>query len=202
MTETPTLICLLGSPRRRGNSDTLAAEVCRGFNEAGGTSRQIALSSLDLQPCNACDWCKTDHPDPEPCVIQDDMQRVYDEMLAASAILWATPIYSWAPTVEMKTVLDRQFAWGEYQSTHHARALAGRPVGLAVTYADPDPVSNGFYHCYHILRIVATASGGRVAGCVHGAAGDPGGIVHQPDVIEAARALGHKLFHLSPARSE
>jgi multimeric flavodoxin WrbA len=197
MTDAPSLVCLLGSPRRRGNSDTLAAEVCRAFEAAGGTSEQIVLTQLDLRPCNACDWCKTDHTAPEPCVIQDDMQMVYQRMLAASAILWATPVYSWAPTVEMKTVLDRQFAWGEYQSTRHARALTGRPVGLAVTYADPDPTSNGFYHCYHILRIVSEASGGHPAGCVHGAADDPGAIAQQPQVLERARELGRSLYALT-----
>jgi len=44
------LVCLLGSPRRGGNSDTLAQHVCRAFSEEGGAVEQIALSKLDLRP--------------------------------------------------------------------------------------------------------------------------------------------------------
>jgi hypothetical protein len=100
----------------------------------------------------------------------------------------------------MKVVLDRQFAWGDYQKTRHARALAGRPVGLAVCYADPDPATNGFYHCYHILKVVAEASGGRFAGCAHGPATDPGEILGRPDVLAQGRELGEKLYRLANER--
>jgi multimeric flavodoxin WrbA len=189
------LLCLLGSPRRGGNSDLLAAEVCAGFESAGGSVQTVALSELDVRPCTGCNGCVNDRP--ETCVIDDDMTDIYAHMLAADALLWATPVYSWAPSAQMKIVLDRQFAWGEYQNTRHARALAGRPVGLAVCYGDPDPATNGFFHCYHILKIVSEASGGRFAGCVHGPAGDPGEIHARPDVLAQGRGLGEKLYRLA-----
>jgi multimeric flavodoxin WrbA len=190
-----TLLCLLGSPRRGGNTDLLAAEVCRGFESQGGVTEQVPLSQLDLHPCTGCKACQQDRP--EPCILDDDMQMLYDKMLAASAELWASPVYSWAPTVEMKMVLDRQFAWGDYQNTRHAAALAGRAVGLAMSYADPDPATNGFTHAYASLRAVAMASGGAFAGCVHGPASARGDILQQPDVLHRARELGVKLFRMS-----
>lgn len=186
------LICLLGSPRRGGNTDLLAQAACRAFEEAGGEVETLVLSKLDLRPCTGCDWCKQQHD--RPCVIQDDMQRIYDRMLAADAILWGTPVYSWAPSVELKVVLDRQFALGDYQSTTWAAALAGRPVGAVVAYADPDPATNGFYHCYHIVRVVAIASGGRFVGCAHGAASNRGEIKQHPTALADAATLGRKLY--------
>jgi len=193
------ILTLLGSPRRGGNSDLLAAEVCAGFELAGGAAEKVALSDLDLRPCTGCNGCVDDRP--ETCVLDDDMTALYERMLAADALLWATPVYSWSPSVPMKIVLDRQFAWGEYQNTRHTRALAGRPVGLAVCYGDPDPATNGFFHCYHILKIVSEASGGRFAGCVHGPAGDPGEIRAHPDVLAQGRTLGEKLYRLAAERS-
>ena len=186
------LVCLLGSPRRGGNTDLLAQRVCDAFAARGGEVEQIALSRLELHPCTGCDWCKQEHE--RPCVIRDDMQMVYEHMLAADAILWATPLYSWAPTVELKIVLDRQFAWGDYQKTSHARALNGRPVGAVIAYADPDPATNGFYHCYHIVKVVAEASGGRFVGCAHGAASAKGEIAANSQALDAAYALGVKLY--------
>ena len=122
------------------------------------------------------------------------MQHVYERMLAADAILWATPVYSWAPSVELKIVLDRQFALGDYQRTTWAAALAGRPVGSVVAYADPDPATNGFYHCYHIVRVVAIASGGRFVGCAHGAASNRGEIQQHPTALIDAARLGRRLY--------
>jgi len=193
------LVCLLGSPRRGGNTDVLARQVCAAFAEQGGEVQELPLSRLELRPCTGCDWCKQEHD--RPCVIQDDMQMVYQRMLAADAILWATPVYSWAPTVELKIVLDRQFAWGDYQSTSWARALAERPVGAVVAYADPDPATNGFYHCYHIVRVVAEASGGRFIGCAHGAASARGEIAANRQTMDAAYALGVALYGEAARRS-
>jgi len=195
---TPSLLCLLGSPRRGGNTDLLAAEVCRGFESKGGTTEQIALSQLDLLPCTGCNACNQDRP--EPCVLDDDMRILYKKMLASSALLWASPVYSWAPTVEMKIVLDRQYAWGSYQNTRHAAALAGRPVGLAMCYADPDPATNGFVNAYNIFQIVIKESGGRLAGCVHGPGLNKGDILQHSQVLQRARELGVKLFDMSMTR--
>lgn len=88
----------------------------------------------------------------------------------------------------------RQFALGDYQSTTWAAALAGRPVGAVVAYADPDPATNGFYHCYHIVRVVAIASGGRFVGCAHGAASNRGEIKQHPTALADAATLGRKLY--------
>jgi hypothetical protein len=99
--------------------------------------------------------------------------------------------------VEMRIVLDRQYAWGDHQSTRHAAALAGRRVGLAICYADPDPPTNGFIHAYSILKAVAEASGGTFAGCVHTAASARGDVLQHPGVLQQSRELGMKLFHMS-----
>lgn len=193
------LYCLLGSPRRGGNTDTLAEHVCAGFQASGGEVDKVVLSRLDLQGCTGCGWCQTDHE--RPCKLQDDMQAVYEGMLAADAVLWASPVYSWAPTVELKKVLDRQFAWGDYQKTRHAKALAGHPVGTVLAYADPDPATNGFYHAYHIMRIVAEASGGEFIGCAHGPASNKGEILENAAVLAKARALGIALHLAASTRS-
>jgi len=190
-----TLLCLLGSPRREGNTDLLGTEVCQGFESEGGLTQRIALTQLNLHPCTGCHVCKQDRS--EPCILDDDMQMLYERMLAASALLWVSPVYSWAPTAEMKIVLDRQFAWRGYQNTRHAAALAGRPVGLAMCYADPDPATNGFVNAYSILKTIVEASGGTFAGCVHGAALDKGDILQWPRVLQQARELGAKLFRMA-----
>ncbi|MBC7255178.1 MAG: flavodoxin family protein [Chloroflexi bacterium] len=193
------LLCLLASPRRGGNSDILAAEACRAFEEAGGTAQKIILGSLNLHDCRGCDWCKTPHEVPYPCAQQDDMQRLYVAMTQADAILWATPIYYWSPAVSLKMVIDRLFCWGEWQPTRHAEALQGRPVGLVLAFADEDPASAGYIHAYSICKAAVESSGGVWAGCAWGVATDKGDIQKHPEALERARTLGAKLYTLAKA---
>jgi multimeric flavodoxin WrbA len=133
----------------------------------------------------------------EPCVLDDDMTDLYQKMLAAPALLWASPVYYSAPTAQMMAMVDRLFAWGDFQKTRHARALAGRPVALAFCYGDADPLTAGIFHAYHIMKVAVEASGGTVAGCVHGTADAKGDILKQPHLLEEARTLGAKIYRLA-----
>lgn len=200
MTSPLRLLCLLASPRRGGNSDLLAQEACQAFEAAGGSVEKIVLNTLDLHDCRGCDWCKTAHDVPNPCVQRDDMLSLYVKMTEADAVLWATPIYYWSPAVPLKMVIDRLFCWGEWQVTRHARALAGRPVGVALSFADEDPATSGYYHAYQICKAAVESSGGLWAGCARGVANDKGDILSDHEALARARALGAKLARLAQER--
>jgi multimeric flavodoxin WrbA len=195
-----TLLCLLASPRRGGNSDILADEVCRAFEQAGGRTEKVVLDRLELRDCTGCDWCKQPREGDEPCVLRDDMGTLYEKMLAADAILWATPVYYWSPAVALKTVLDRLFPWGDWQVTRHAKALDGRPVGAAISYADEEIATSGYYFAYQICKAAAECSGGRWAGSAHGQATDKGDIRQRHESLLAAEALGIKLHQWAAER--
>lgn len=192
-----TLLCLLASPRRGGNSDLLAEEACRAFEEQSGIVERIILDRLNLHDCRGCDWCKTPHKESEPCAQRDDMQKLYVKMTAADAVLWASPIYYWSPAVALKMVIDRLFCWGEWQTTRHAVALAGRPVGVVLCCADEDAATSGYYHAYQICKAAVESSGGVWAGCALGVATDKGDILKNPEALVRARTLGHKLAQLA-----
>jgi len=194
------LLCLLASPRRGGNSDLLAQEACQAFEGAGGVVEKIVLNTLNLHDCRGCDWCKAVHDLPNPCAQLDDMQTLYVKMTEADAVLWATPIYYWSPAVPLKMVIDRLFCWGEWQTTRHACALAGRPVGVAFSFADEDPATNGYYHAYQICKAAVESSGGLWAGCARGSATNKGDILANPQALALARALGAQLARLAGER--
>ena len=46
----PTVLVVLGSPRKRGNSALLAAQIASGAKRAGATIRTIFLQALQIQP--------------------------------------------------------------------------------------------------------------------------------------------------------
>ena len=48
------IMVVVGSPRKKGNSATLAAEVVRGAKGEGAKVETVFLHQLDIRPCTAC----------------------------------------------------------------------------------------------------------------------------------------------------
>lgn len=91
------------SPRKGGNSEILAEEFARGAAESGNEVEMITLRGKDLRFCAGCLACqKTGR-----CVIRDDAAEIMPKMKSADAIAFATPIYFYGMSGQMKTLLDR-----------------------------------------------------------------------------------------------
>ena len=91
------------STRKGGNSDMLATEFAKGAKEAGNEVDVVNLAGKKIEFCRGCLSCvKT-----QKCVIDDDAAEVRDKMLSADVIVWATPIYYYCISGQMKTMIDR-----------------------------------------------------------------------------------------------
>jgi len=97
------IVALSGSPRRGGNSETLLDSAVEGALSAGATVSKIVISELRIQPCENCGGCDRSGR----CVQKDDMDRIYDELSRADAIIVATPIFFGSVTAQLKAVIDR-----------------------------------------------------------------------------------------------
>ena len=91
------------SPRKGGNSETLADEFIRGAQEAGNSVEKITLYDKSIGFCKGCLACQTTRR----CVIRDDADAIAQAMLTADVIAFATPIYYYGMCGQMKTMLDR-----------------------------------------------------------------------------------------------
>ena len=98
------VVAFLGSPRPRGNTDTLAECVLEGAREAGCETRSFALRALKIHPCTGCGHCWKNG---RPCIFRDDGEKLYDAMAASDVFLFATPVYWYGPTAIMKAFIDR-----------------------------------------------------------------------------------------------
>ncbi|MFH1350797.1 MAG: flavodoxin family protein [Pseudomonadota bacterium] len=100
------IVGILGSPRKKGNTEILLDVAMEEARKNGVQFSKIPLRGKVIGHCNGCQKCmKTGK-----CVIKDDMQEIYQEMLDADGILWATPVYCWSMTSLAKTVMDRTYA--------------------------------------------------------------------------------------------
>ncbi len=99
-------IGILGSTREGGNTEILLDVALEEAQQNGDFTSKVILRNKVIAPCDGCMGCS---PTGE-CVIQDDMQEVYQGIREADAIIWASPVYYWSMTGLAKIALDRTFA--------------------------------------------------------------------------------------------
>jgi NAD(P)H-dependent FMN reductase len=187
-------LAFVGSPRKSGNTDVLVDEAIDAFCEAGGESEKVFLNSLHIHPCQGCGACSHADGLDSVCVQQDDMSELYQKMFSADVLLWATPIYMWSPTAQMKLFLDRLHPLGDYQNTRWRIALDGKPIGLIIVYAEPDPLDSGVFQTRDILRVVAEATGGHVPFAIHSTVGEKGQARHDAGLVQRVRTAAKALY--------
>lgn len=91
------------SLRENSNSDALAAQFGAGAEEAGNEVERISLKDKVLHFCTGCLACQKIGR----CVINDDANAIAEKVLHADVVVFATPIYYYEMSGQMKTLIDR-----------------------------------------------------------------------------------------------
>lgn len=98
------ILILTASPRKNGNSDTLAREFAGAAREKGHMVDIFRIADHEIHPCRACDGCWTDG---KPCVQDDGMRQLYPLLNQADVVAFFTPLYFFGMSAQMKLVIDR-----------------------------------------------------------------------------------------------
>jgi Multimeric flavodoxin WrbA len=96
---------LIGSPRKNGNTEMLADAFIAGAESAGHNITKISLHGKKISPCLNCDMCKR----AGRCVFDDDMTEIYKKLTETDVIVFATPIYFYNFSSQLKSVIDRMY---------------------------------------------------------------------------------------------
>ena len=97
------VLIISSSPRQGGNSETLAASFAQGVQEAGNQVETIYLREKQIGFCKGCLVCqKTGR-----YVIHDDAAEIAVKMHDADILAFATPVYYYSVSGQLKTMLDR-----------------------------------------------------------------------------------------------
>ena len=91
------------SPRVNSNSEALAKAFARGAQEAGHEAELISLRGKTVNFCRGCFVCQ----EKLRCVIRDDADAICQKALNADVLVFATPIYYYEMSGQLKTLLDR-----------------------------------------------------------------------------------------------
>lgn len=128
------VLAVVGSPRKRGNTDVLVEAVIRGATENGAEVEKVFLADLDVKPCDACDACRKSGR----CVVRDDMASLYEKLFASDAWVLGTPIYWWGPSAQLKAFVDR---WYAFSGDEERQRVDGKRAALVAAFEDSDPAT-------------------------------------------------------------
>jgi len=172
------VVAVLGSPRRRGNTSILVAAALAELERAGAACETIELGSLDLGPCRAHAACA----DLPACPLDDETEGVLDRVYAADCLVLGTPVYYENVSAQMKAFIDRNLF--RYNREQWLRAQA---VGLVAVTAE-----TGLADALGALRRYVDLSS-RSQPAVYtcgGFADDEGAAAKDEALLAEARALG------------
>ena len=91
------------SLRKNSNTDELAESFAKGALESGNEVSMVSLKGKKIGFCNGCLVCNQTGK----CVIKDDAAEIVSAMRGSDVIVWATPVYYYSVSGQMKTLIDR-----------------------------------------------------------------------------------------------
>ena len=91
------------SLRHNSNSEKLARSFAEGAKAAGNEVEIVSLTGKTIAFCKGCFACQSIGR----CVIDDDAIAITDKIAVAEVVVWATPIYYYEMSGQMKTMIDR-----------------------------------------------------------------------------------------------
>lgn len=170
------------SPRRGGNTDLLADEFIHGVIDGGKTAEKIDLQDKTISFCRGCLACWELHK----CVIDDDANKIAEKVFDADVIVFATPIYFYEMSGQMKTLLDR--IGSLYTSDYKFR-----DIYLITASANPDPTSmdgaikglEGWIKCFEKTKLCGIVKGAGFA--------EPGAVRENTELLKEAYNMGRSV---------
>ena len=186
------VVCLLGSPRVRGNSEQLAEEIMIPLQEKGAEIKSYHLNKLTYKGCQACMACKTKQ---DTCILKDELTEVMNEVKEAEVLILASPVYYGDVTGQMKCFIDRTFEYlvPDYITAEvPCRLPAGKRCAIVLVQGAPNeaqfsdvfPRYKGFLDWYGFSEVDEVRACG-----VHA----KGSVKENEDVLKRAKTVGKAL---------
>lgn len=178
-------LVLKGSPKKSGNTATMADAFAQGLREQGVTEIvEFSLNDLTIRACQACDRCLK--PPYAGCVLQDDFQQIYPELREADLLVLAAPVYWWHLCAQMKTFIDRWHSVLTFDRDHY---LTRKHMVLLLAHVADDP-----YGVELVVKMFESIAGWVGMGLdvirFHSSRGP---VQDAPETLDCVRTLAEKL---------
>jgi multimeric flavodoxin WrbA/putative sterol carrier protein len=179
MSQNPTIVAVNGSPHAMVGNTSMMIEMLRDpLSQEGFNLEIINLCENEINYCYGCGFCM----EKGKCWIDDDHRSIAQRLLAADGIIFASPVYIFSVTAQMKAFLDRSLAYG------HKPRSSWKP-GMSVC------VSAGFGETGvgDYLADMLRFYGGFAVGTLTAISVGPGEFMGMESVTARAQDLAHDL---------
>ena len=176
------IVVLTGSPRKNGNSNAMAAAFVEAATGLGHTVVRFDAAELRIGGRRACETC---YRTGKACTFDDDFNTIAPKIEEADAVVFASPVYWWGFTAQLKAVVDKLY------SLYRAKEdFSGKTCALIACAADDDAtVFDGMNFAYdRTVELLGWRTVGRVAISNVAGAGD----IRHTDGASRAAALAGK----------
>lgn len=148
-----------GSPRLGATHRLVNAALLGARQVTGTTTSYVSLAGRRINPCNGCGPCMRQGS----CVIDDDMQELYGELLAADAVILGTPVYYGAPTALCKAFMERVQGFGSGEKKLRLKVGGGIATGQGRNGGQETALQaiNIWFHINDMLPVGITSPSGQ-----------------------------------------
>ena len=109
---------LFASPNKNGSTAILVDQFKRGAEESGHTVEVLDVCKMNVRPCIGCVRCGYEGP----CVQKDDNEIIRRTLLDTDMVIFATPLYYYGMSAQLKTVIDRFCAYNSSLNSRHLKS--------------------------------------------------------------------------------
>lgn len=102
------ILVLCGSPHRTGATMDMVNAFAEGAGDAGHEVKVVDVAHLNIRGCMACEYCR--EKEKGVCCQQDDMQKIYPEILASDMVVFASPIYYFTLSAQLQAAIHRTYS--------------------------------------------------------------------------------------------
>lgn len=185
------ILILNGSPKKNGNTAALVKWFARGARSRGASVGIVRTAFLTYKS-NGCTSCRTCQKIKKyECVIDDDAKVVLKKMAGADVIVFATPLYFYGPSAQLKLVMDRMFSLYKWDNTTDTfeSPMRGKTMALLLSaYED-----KGLAIVEKSFNLIASYSEMKFLSLLVSNAGESGDVHGREDIRTRAIAFGRKV---------
>lgn len=176
------VVIISSSLRVGSNTEILAKEFERGALESGNAVEFVSLKDKRIEFCRGCLSCQKTRK----CIIDDDVKKIMESVKNADVLAFATPIYYYELSGQLKTLLDRL-------NPLYGTDYRFREVFMISAAAEEEPDTfdrayqglKGWVDCFPEATLRKIVKGYGI--------NDPKGALIRLDVMEKAYRLGKEL---------
>ncbi len=129
---------LMGSPRKKGNTATVLELFEHVLRKSGHEVDRINIVDYKVEGCVGCQSCQRKASDELWCKQDDDAMKIFSRLVAADAVVYASPLYTYSFPAQMKALVDRQNCLVKDGGADEGMAwLKGKRTALLVTCGGP-----------------------------------------------------------------